>query len=234
MIMNLESAVAESYTKYENLENQYSSLFDLHTCSLNNFDSLFHENTQLVHNGKLLRDEISHITSLFTKANLKAQTLSDENKILIEEKHSISNKLSASSQKLSILQNKYHYQKKSVDLLKGDLESLKKSSAAEKDSLVIERDSFANKFAISNTKRNRLSEECAQLKTLNSDLKKENKFLVSKDRKLQSRFQGFTGDDFDASLDSMKQCCLSIAQHLTSQKEGCYYEFGLIYYILIF
>ena len=155
---------------------------------------------------------------------MKVETLSDENKTLIEEKRSFQDKLSISSQKLNTLQNKCCDQRKYLCLLKGELEELKKSRTMEKNSFAFERDTLANKLIISNTKRNQLKEEYSQLKNLNSKLAKDNEFLLSKDRKLQSRLQGFVGDGFDKAMDKMKNCFLSIAQHLSSQKQGSHHN----------
>ena len=193
--------------------DQYNQLDNLYSYSLDQINNLTNENTRLVQRQDLLSNEVSRLSYSLTKANLGMKTLSDENKTLSQEKRIYLNKMAISSQQLSILQKVYDDQEQSLRSLRNELKEVTESSIAERDTLI------QGRIALS-VKANQLKEQYSKLEESYSSLAKKNAFLISKEKNLQSRLKGLVGDKFDDAMDHWENSCLSLIQHLTSQKEG--------------
>ncbi|XP_026400318.1 uncharacterized protein LOC113296208 [Papaver somniferum] len=154
---------------------------------------------------EVLNTNISHMSKLLYSADLRHQSLSEENYTLSLEKHYFLKKEEMFSHQYLILQKVNDDIEQAIRSLEFQYEASLKELSTQNDKIIQSKINLT-------VKMNQLQEQYDQLKHSLDDLKKKNNSLSADKKKIRSRLNGSVGDDFDKAMESMKNNTLAFSK----------------------
>ncbi|XP_026400334.1 homeobox-leucine zipper protein ATHB-16-like [Papaver somniferum] len=145
------------------------------------------------------------MSKLLYSADLRHQTLSEENHTLSMEKHSFLKKEAMFSNQYLILQKINDDQEQALRSLEVQHEASFKELNTQNEKIIQIKINLTVKI-------NQLQEQYDQLKHSHDDLKKRNNSLSTDKKKIRSRLNGLVGDDFDKAMESMNNNTLAFSK----------------------
>ncbi|XP_026410241.1 uncharacterized protein LOC113305418 [Papaver somniferum] len=132
------------------------------------------------------------------------RNLREENRILFKEKRSFLKKEEMFSHQYSILHEINENQGRSLRSLNEQYETSFKDLKSQNKTIIQSKINLT-------VKRNQIQEQYDHLKHSHNVLKKKNKSLSADEKKIQSRIRGSVGDEFDKTMENMKDNTLSLS-----------------------